>query len=587
MDPEDLDIDDTYYRSPLLLPEEDDLPPSDSSRAETTTTTTPPPSSKKWRLTSLLSSSLSSFSGPSNHWNATPRGVGEEKGGDDEDSSSRRRRGDDDGSRRSDGRSFDTTMASIVSLMVFFTVVMFLAAAFMPDTSSSATHHDRDHDHDAIAARDDSANAPPAPPLRVYILAGQSNMEGHANVSTIEYIGDDPGAAPLLDRILGPDGSPREASDVWIAYCTDYRDDATKNGEAHGKLSAGYGYRDDPAVGIGMIGPEYAFGLALDDDRAAEEEAKSGTADEEGPRGGGGGGGGEAPALIIKTAWGGKSLDYDFRSPSSGPYPPPDDVGGDDGSAGGGRRTVDGAGHSYRLMIAYVRRVLSDPGRVTPAYDPMSGYALAGFVWFQGWNDLVDNGYYAGGKNSGGGDHRRDYSPYTDLLASFVRDVRVDLDAPDLPFVVGTMGVDGDHPSDDELRFREAEAAIASVPEFVGNVVAVRTAPFWDDALGAVDAKKGRVKSLARMLGDGDIKGPNADGHMTAEDQRRYVADYERELISPEEEALWKRGASAPGYHYLGCAKIFARIGEAFAEAVMQMKPKNRLSPAAQLREEA
>ena len=237
-------------------------------------------------------------------------------------------------------------------------------------------------------------------------------------------------------------------------------------------------------------------------------------------------------------------------------------------------------------MIAYVRRVLSDPGRVTPAYDAGAGYALAGFVWFQGWNDLVDHEYYADEKKSSGGGDRRDYSPYTDVLASFVRDVRVDLDAPDLPFVVGIMGVDGDRPSDDELRFREAESAIASVPEFVGNVVAVRTAPFWDDELGAIDEKRGRVDKLARMLRDRDIKGPNADGHMTAEDQRRYVADYKSELISPEEEALWKRGASAPGYHYLGCAKIFARIGEAFAEAVMQMMPKNRRSPAAQLREE-
>ena len=32
-------------------------------------------------------------------------------------------------------------------------------------------------------------------PLRVYILAGQSNMEGHAKVETFDYIGDDPNTA--------------------------------------------------------------------------------------------------------------------------------------------------------------------------------------------------------------------------------------------------------------------------------------------------------------------------------------------------------------------------------------------------------
>jgi hypothetical protein len=40
------------------------------------------------------------------------------------------------------------------------------------------------------------------------------------------------------------------------------------------------------------------------------------------------------------------------------------------------------------------------------------------------------------------------------------------------------------------------------------------------------------------------------------------------------EEALWKRGASNGGYHYLGCAKTMALIGKAFAEAVLTMQNK-------------
>ncbi len=34
-----------------------------------------------------------------------------------------------------------------------------------------------------------------AKPLKVYVLVGQSNMEGHARVETIDYIGDDPATA--------------------------------------------------------------------------------------------------------------------------------------------------------------------------------------------------------------------------------------------------------------------------------------------------------------------------------------------------------------------------------------------------------
>ena len=63
----------------------------------------------------------------------------------------------------------------------------------------------------------------------------------------------------------------------------------------------------------------------------------------------------------------------------------------------------------------------------------------------------------------------------------------------------------------------------------------------------------------------------NADGHMTDEQKRDFLKEYEAKLIPPEEAAKWKRGASNAGYHYLGCAKTFALMGKAFAEATLQM----------------
>lgn len=47
--------------------------------------------------------------------------------------------------------------------------------------------------------------------LKVFILAGQSNMEGHARTETFDYIGDDPATAPLLKQMLGADGKPAVA----------------------------------------------------------------------------------------------------------------------------------------------------------------------------------------------------------------------------------------------------------------------------------------------------------------------------------------------------------------------------------------
>ena len=63
----------------------------------------------------------------------------------------------------------------------------------------------------------------------------------------------------------------------------------------------------------------------------------------------------------------------------------------------------------------------------------------------------------------------------------------------------------------------------------------------------------------------------NADGKMTEAQRNEYLKRYEAKLICPAEAALWKRGASNANYHYLGCAKTFALMGKAFAEATLQM----------------
>ena len=116
-------------------------------------------------------------------------------------------------------------------------------------------------------------------------------------------------------------------------------------------------------------------------------------------------------------------------------------------------------------------------------------------------------------------------------------------------------------------------AAPAALPEFQGNVTAVATAPFWDEALGAIDAKRAQVRQMGYLLKSKNKNEANADGKMTEKQQREYLEQYEAKLISPEEAAMWNRGASNAGYHYLGCAKTFARMGQAFAEAALRMMP--------------
>lgn len=387
-------------------------------------------------------------------------------------------------------------------------------------------------------------------PLKVFILAGQSNMEGHAKVETFDYIGDDPATAPLLETMRGADGKPTVCDGAWISYFTGHYD-GSANGEGLGKLTAGFGARGDkPTKDGGKIGPEFTFGLTMD---AALAE----------------------PVLIIKTAWGGKSLHTDFRPPSAGPYQlndyqkklyygPPGHGVPKDMDVWLAEKKKD-TGRFYRLMIDHVKKTLADPKRVAPDYDPEQGYELAGFVWLQGFNDMVDGHVYPAHGKPGR------FDLYSEWLAHFIRDVRRDLGAPKMPFVIGVMGVGGMNADKDTLEFRKAMAAPASLPEFQGNVFAVQTAPFWSEELGAIDKKREKVSQMRYFLDSKHKDHANADGKMTDEQKREHVKKFEAELISPAEKALWERGASNAGYHYLGCAKTFALMGKAFAEATLQM----------------
>ncbi len=318
-----------------------------------------------------------------------------------------------------------------------------------------------------------------ARPLKVYILAGQSNMQGHAAVRTFPHIGMDAKTAPLLDRMLDADGNPRVLEAVRITYLS-----ADRGGnpvEKRGALTTGFGVRDD------AIGPEFTFGITLHE--ALDE-----------------------PILLVKTAWGGISLAGGFRPPSGATEESP-------------------TGEYYRRMMDHVRTVLDDPGRFHPAYDPASGHELAGFVWFQGWNDLTNRGTYPQRDRPGG------YMLYTELLAHLIRDVRTDLNAPAMRFVIGVLGVGGPTELYDSPRykgihqnFRDAMAAPAAMPEFGETVVAVLTETFWDHELAAAVAKR---------------------------DDRT------------EEEQQIAQGASHQGFHYLGSGKMFAQFGKAFADAML------------------
>jgi alpha-galactosidase len=377
-----------------------------------------------------------------------------------------------------------------------------------------------------------------AKPLKVYLLVGQSNMQGHAAERTLKHLGMDPKTAPLLKAIQNTDGTAKIHDQVWISSV----EVAEEFGVKEGKLTVGYGAGGREP----KIGPELTFGITM------QEHV------------------GE-PILLIKTSWGGKSLNTDFRPPSAGPYVFNEQQIENFKKRGKNlaevrQEKVDSTGVYYRLMLEHIRKVLGDIKRVYPAYDAKSGYELAGFVWFQGWNDMVDGGTYPTRGQPGS------YDAYSKNLAYFIRDVRKDLKAPKLPFVIGVMGVGGPIAKygPDQKRyagihgeFRKAMAAPAKLPEFKGNVMAVLTENYWDGQLSELVDRRGKLNAKRRELAK--------DKSLNREQRDKAIAELNAKLFTKEELKVLELGVSNAAYHYLGSAKILSQIGKAFADALAGM----------------
>ena len=368
-------------------------------------------------------------------------------------------------------------------------------------------------------------------PLKVYILAGQSNMQGHARTSTLPHIGMELRTRPMLQKIQNENGEARIHKNVWVSYLS-------AKGTKNGFLSTGFGADEN------KIGPELMFGITVSEQLGEK-------------------------VLIIKAAWGGKSIHTDFRSPSAGPYAftqaQLERLQKKDADIEKVKSEKDAAtGKYYRLMIEHIKASLAESSNLF-ANEEHNGFELAGFVWFQGWNDMVDSGVYPKRNEQGG------YDDYTTCLAHFIRDVRTDLDAPELPFVIGVMGVGGPTNNYDKVsqrykathqNFRDAMSAVAAQAEFKGNVFNVLTENCWDQELAALSKRKSKI--------DGKIRQLQRKGNVSKEEIDSIRKKLTEEEFSADELNILETGKSNAEFHYLGSSKIMACIGREFAKALLQ-----------------
>ncbi|MCA8972443.1 MAG: hypothetical protein KDC95_21830 [Planctomycetes bacterium] len=274
--------------------------------------------------------------------------------------------------------------------------------------------------------------------IAVFVLAGQSNMEGKAKNELFDVQADAEDTKDVFEH-LRDGGKWRVRDDVFVDFLG-----------RRGPLTLGFG-------SPGRTGIELEFGHVVGE--ATTE-----------------------PVLLIKTAWGGRALAREFRPLSAGM--PEAEVLAQDLERARARATKDGKdptsitldsvrrvyGSCYRDMITTVREALASIDERVPALAGRTP-ELRGFVWFQGWNDQND----------------RDSREYTDNLAHLVRDVRRDLHAPDLPVVVAAMGQNGKKPATGPMKaIQDAQLGIATIDEFRGTVASVATDELVDTAAAAL-----------------------------------------------------------------------------------------------------
>ena len=380
-----------------------------------------------------------------------------------------------------------------------------------------------------LSAASSPATEPAAKKLQVFILAGQSNMVGHAHYITLPALltAKEPGIERVRDLVIKKDslavgdahaqvgarldrgkiqtelnekkitGEDKiAAANAKVAELTTRFDTLTKKildsfkvskrvyitsiADGHrrsGALTVGYGASKD------RIGPELGFGLSL--------EKKL-----------------DAPILIIKTSWGGKSINYDFRPPSAGPY----ELDEKQKKSDKAEQISKNAGLNYRMMTEAVHAVLKDLGKHHPEYDAKAGHEMAGFVWFQGFNDQFSEAF----RNN-----------YKGNMIHFIKDVRKEYKTPEMPFVIGVMGTSITKEKVAENAVSVAQREAAKAPEFKGTVTSVDSYLYYD--LEAYEIyKKGWFKHL-----------------------------HEFSLL----------GSDRP-YHYMGSGKFFTRFGDALAGAM-------------------
>ena len=368
-------------------------------------------------------------------------------------------------------------------------------------------------------------------PVKVFVLAGQSNMQGKAAASTLRASIEDAPNRTEFNGLLQSDGKWAVRNDVFVTFLSNQ---VRGDQPLYGPLTIGYGSQKNSRneknqrITVPGIGPELGIGHVLGDHF-------------------------DQPVLLIKAAWGGRSVKFNFRSPSS--MPSEDEFKVEFAAIQAKRKkkpALDydewraGYGQSYRDMIAEVQKVTSNISDYVPNYENR-GFEIAGFIWFQGWNDGVGKGN----------------PDYATQLAALIRDVRKDLDVSKLPVVIGELGVDGDDAGGWIATFRKQQNEVAKMQEFEDTVLLAETAQHWPSPPDtSTEWAAFRVKAKANE------SKPKDDP--TRIDPGTY---FFKNWIQAHKEKL--KYTSDKRYHYLGSGECYLMMGRSMGKSMLELLDKD------------
>jgi hypothetical protein len=193
---------------------------------------------------------------------------------------------------------------------------------------------------------------------------------------------------------------------------------------------------------------------------------------------------------------------------------------------------------------------------------------ICGFVWFQGWNDMCQPGDAI---------RQQVYDEYCPNFVHLVQDLRAEFRVPNLPVVMGELGVGGEQADKNMMDFRAAQARIATCPELKGTLGYVRTAPFWYPELDALprkmESEEHRVRrAVAAQLKEQLRDKPESADPETMEPLVKRAGDEALEKDAAYQKAKSESDSHVCNWycHYRGSARVYCMVGFSLAEA---MKP--------------